>query len=286
MSAFLTEFTKRASEVEANLKFALDAWNDENDSATIQLVEAMSYSALGPGKRVRPVLSMWTAEACGGNPEDVLPWAAAIEMIHTYSLIHDDLPCMDDDDERRGRPTNHVMYGESTALLAGDALLTEAFGRIADGYAEKPLLIGPLVSLLARAAGVRGMVGGQAVDLASVGEEIPLEDLRRLHERKTGALIAAAVQGAAIACNAPMGARQAAKQFGGALGLAFQIADDLLDAAEDDQKGRSYVDHLGIDGAKAELDRVSDIATAAVREFPKSSPWLSEIVEWNRTREK
>ena len=130
------------------------------------------------------------------------------------------------------------------------------------------------------------MVGGQAVDLASVGEEIPLERLRRLHERKTGALIAAAVQGAALACDASSGARQAARQFGGALGLAFQIADDLLDAAEDDQKGRSYVEHLGVEGARAELDRVSDLALAAVREFPKSSPWLSEVVEWNRTREK
>lgn len=246
----------------------------------------MAYSALGPGKRVRPVLALWTAEACGGRAGDVLPWASAIEMIHTYSLIHDDLPCMDDDDERRGRPTNHVVYGEPTALLAGDALLTEAFGQVADGYPENPALIGPLVSMLARAAGVRGMVGGQAVDLASVGEDIALEHLRRLHERKTGALIAAAVQGAALACGAPASARQAARRFGGALGLAFQIADDVLDAGEEGQKGRSYVDHLGLEGARAELDRVSALALAAVQDFPKSSPWLSEIIEWNRIREK
>lgn len=285
-SAFQAEFQRRASEVEDALKAAFHAWDDERDPATSRLVESMAYSALGPGKRFRPVLALWAAEAAGGPAKRAIPWALAVEMVHAYSLIHDDLPCMDDDVERRGRPTNHVRYDESTALLAGDALLTEAFGLVAQAYADRPEVAVKLVALLSRAGGVRGMVGGQAIDLASEGKKISADDLRKLHARKTGALIAASVEGAAIAAEGPAPAILAAGRYGATLGLAFQIADDLLDAGEERQGGRSYVDLLGEAGARAELERVSEQALHAVAEFPRPAPSLAALVDWNRAREK
>lgn len=285
-SAFQAEFQRRAFEVEDALRAAFHAWDDERDPATSRLVESMAYSALGPGKRFRPVLALWAAEAAGGPAKRAIPWALAVEMVHAYSLIHDDLPCMDDDVERRGRPTNHVRYDESTALLAGDALLTEAFGLVARAYADRPEVAVKLVALLSRAGGVRGMVGGQAIDLASEGKKISVEDLRKLHARKTGALIAASVEGAAIAAEGPAPAILAAGRYGATLGLAFQIADDLLDAGEERQGGRSYVDLLGEAGARAELERVSEQALHVVAEFPRPAPPLAALVDWNRAREK
>lgn len=285
-SAFQAEFQRRAFEVEDALRAAFHAWDDERDPATSRLVESMAYSALGPGKRFRPVLALWAAEAAGGPAKRAIPWALAVEMVHAYSLIHDDLPCMDDDVERRGRPTNHVRYDESTALLAGDALLTEAFGLVARAYADRPEVAVKLVALLSRAGGVRGMVGGQAIDLASEGKKISAEDLRKLHARKTGALIAASVEGAAIAAEGPAPAILAAGRYGATLGLAFQIADDLLDAGEERQGGRSYVDLLGEAGARAELERVSEQALHVVAEFPRPAPPLAALVDWNRAREK
>lgn len=280
---FEKEISRRAEEVGAALEKALASLGRADD-AIGRLVEAMSYSALGPGKRMRPALALWTAESFGAPAMRALPWAVAVEMIHTYSLIHDDLPCMDDDEERRGRPTNHVVFGESTALLAGDALLTEAFGHLASSYSGQGILCAHLIETLVQAAGVRGMVGGQALDLAAEEGDVSLVELERIHRLKTGALIRAAAEGAARVAGADENSLRDVRAFGEAIGLAFQIADDILDADQEGQDGRSYVTHFGLEKTREHLDRVSDDARAVLAKFPRPSPWLSALVEWNRRR--
>lgn len=280
---FEKEILRRAGEVHAALANLLGEWSGGTD-ALGRLVESMSYSALGAGKRVRPVLALWVAEAMGAPAMKALPWAVAVEMIHTYSLIHDDLPCMDDDDERRGRPTNHIVFGEATALLAGDALLTEAFGHLAASYSGQGILCARLIECLVHAAGVRGMVGGQALDLAAEGKKVDLDQLQRIHRLKTGALIRAAAEGAAIAAGADEKLTRSVRAFGEGVGLAFQIADDILDAGQDGQDGRSYVNHFGLEETRIHLDRVSHETLKALETFPRPSPWLTALVEWNRTR--
>ena len=193
------------------------------------LKEAMAYSANAGGKRIRPVLCVAFAELFGGVYEQALPLACAVEMIHTYSLIHDDLPCMDDDDLRRGMPTNHKVFGEATAVLAGDALLTEAF-RMLTLPTLRGETLGCAVRLLSEAAGYRGMVGGQIMDLAAEHRRITREELLRLHACKTGALIRAACLLGCLCSPEPDEAlQQAADRYAASVGLVFQIVDDLLD---------------------------------------------------------
>ncbi len=194
-------------------------------------IEAMRYSLLAGGKRVRPILCLATAEALGRDPAPGLAVACALECIHTYSLIHDDLPAMDDDELRRGHPTNHVVFGEAAAILAGDGLLTFAFELLSQAELGEWL---PgcdqlrIIRLVAQAAGPLGMVGGQAMDIASENKEIPFATLRSIHSRKTGALITAAVQCGAIIGQASEPQFAALTTYGEQLGLAFQIVDDLL----------------------------------------------------------
>ncbi len=197
------------------------------------LLEAMEYSLLAGGKRLRPVLCLTWAEMFGASREDILPTAAALECIHTYSLIHDDLPAMDNDDLRRGRPANHKRYGEALAILAGDGLLTEAFGLMLSTHApaERVLRAG---QNLAQAAGASGMVGGQALDMQWTGQvQIRLEDLSRMQELKTGAMLQASCEcGAILAGGADVDVRRAS-DYGAHIGKAFQIADDILDVIGD-----------------------------------------------------
>jgi geranylgeranyl pyrophosphate synthase len=192
-----------------------------------RLAEAMHYAATGPGKRLRPALVLAAAEACGGTRAAALPAAAAIEMLHAYTLVHDDLPAMDDDVERRGRPTVHVAFGEAIAILAGDGLLTEAFGTLAE--------LGPraadAVRVLARRAGVRELLGGQAIDLTTPRESLrDLAAIERMHAAKTGALFAAAAELGAIAAGADAATCESLGHYGLAIGIAFQHADDRDDA--------------------------------------------------------
>jgi len=199
-----------------------------------RLFEAMRYSLLAGGKRLRPVLALAACEAVGGPLEAAMGLARAIEMIHTYSLIHDDLPCMDDDDLRRGRPTNHKVFGEAIATLAGDGLLTDAFQVIARsvGTAPSPPSAPALletIAELAEAAGSAGMVGGQVIDLLGEGHAIELDQLEFLHSRKTGALFVAAVCGGARLGGATPSQLESLREYAQALGLAFQVIDDLLD---------------------------------------------------------
>ncbi len=227
---------------------------------TAGLEEAMRYSLLAGGKRIRPVLALATARAIGREPAGVLPLAAAIELIHTYSLIHDDLPAMDDDDLRRGRPTCHVKFGEDVAILAGDALYAEAFRHLLAEQAGEPPRVLAAATELAAATGVDGMVGGQYLDVAGVGDTP--EELRQLHALKTGRLIGAAVVCVLLLAGMDEAATNAWRRYAAELGVLFQIVDDILDVTgtdealgkphgSDERLGkRTYVSHFGLDGAR------------------------------------
>lgn len=202
---------------------------------------AMRYSLLAPAKRVRPALVRIWCEACGGRAHDAMPAAVAIEVLHTYSLIHDDLPCMDDAQERRGRPACHRAFGEAQAVLAGDALLTMAFEIL--GAVPRPDRAAALVGVLAQAAGAEGMVGGQVLDLAAAARAAA--DVERVHRRKTAALFEAAARMGALCADAPRRMVEAAGRFGRSFGMAFQAADDLLDWRAGEADGVSYPARFG-----------------------------------------
>ncbi|MBA2629935.1 MAG: polyprenyl synthetase family protein [Thermoleophilaceae bacterium] len=259
---------------------------------TERLEEAMRHSLLAGGKRVRPVLTLATAAALGRDPADVLPLAAAIEMIHTYSLIHDDLPAMDDDDLRRGKPTCHVAFGEDVAILAGDGLFAEALRLALTGQEGPPAAVLAAVNEVVSAAGVGGMVGGQFLDVAAPDAV----DLRRLHELKTGALIAASV-GCVLALEevAPP-ATIPFRRFAAELGVVFQIVDDILDVTgdeaelgkprgSDERHGKAtYVSVYGLDRAR-ELAREShEEARAALAEAEGDTTDLARIADYILTR--
>jgi geranylgeranyl diphosphate synthase type II len=207
---------------------ALDEYTQFDQDCPARLAEAMRYGLLAPGKRLRPMLVLLAAEACGGDTDAVLPAACAVEMIHAYSLVHDDLPAMDDDDLRRGRPTCHKAFGEATAILAGDALLTLAFEVLAR-HTQPPAVAAECCALLAQAAGCSALVGGQADDLAGEFSNGGLAQLEAIHRRKTGAMMLVSLQLGAIVAGANEGQLAALTKYGQCLGLAFQITDDLLD---------------------------------------------------------
>ncbi|MES3038170.1 MAG: farnesyl diphosphate synthase, partial [Bdellovibrionota bacterium] len=280
------EITERATFIDEFLERHFDIYRNEYSTVSKTLLDSISYSLSTGGKRFRPILCLMVAEHFSADPMAVLPFAGAVEMIHTYSLIHDDLPCMDDDDFRRGKPTNHKVYGEATALLAGDALLTEAFQVITKFYAPYPALAVDLVSKLASAAGAAGMVGGQILDMQAEKTGANIEQLKTLHKMKTGYLIRVALEGSAIACEASQTDVLSLKFFGENLGLAFQIKDDILDAGEEGQDGRSYVTLLGIEGAQELLEDTSRRAKEFLNKLAKPSVELLKVVEYNLHREK
>jgi len=241
-----------------------------------RLAEAMRYSVLAGGKRLRPVLCLLAAEACGGDPEAALPAACALELVHTYSLVHDDLPAMDDDDLRRGRPTCHKAFDEATAVLAGDGLLTLAFEVLAAGIRPAGAALA-CVRALAEAAGPSGMVGGQMADLQAEGRDgATVDALEAIHRRKTGALLRAALRMGGLAAGAPATSLEALDRYGRAVGLAFQIVDDLLDVQGDEAKlgkrvgkdsglGKwTYPALLGVDESRLRAKQLADEAVAAL----------------------
>ena len=243
---------------------ALDEILQPGGDAPARLLEAMRYAVFSGGKRIRPVLALAACEAVGGTSAPAMPFACAIELIHTYSLVHDDLPSMDDDDLRRGRPTLHVVFGDAMAVLAGDALLTAAFRVAADGGRHGGLAPDRVLAIIAAigvAAGERGMVGGQVLDIESAGKAADVQLVEAIHRQKTGALLGVAVETGALAGGATGETLEALRSFSRALGLAFQIADDILDAAPTAVTGKragrdaehqkaTYPAVLGVDGAR------------------------------------
>jgi len=262
-----------------------------------RLLEAMRYSLLAGGKRVRPVLVLAFCEASGGRAEEALEFACAVEMLHTYSLIHDDLPCMDDDDLRRGRPTNHVVFGEYTAVIAGDALQAAAFETIlkapldAEKKAEAALA-------LAKAAGAYGMCAGQQLDMEGEGRRFSLAEVEQTHRLKTAALIKAAASMGCIAAGASKARIEAAEKYAEALGLAFQIRDDLLDVTgsaeilgknvgSDAESGKStFVTLLGVDRCRELVYENTERAKAALKGAFSNTEFLEWFAELLAGREK
>jgi geranylgeranyl diphosphate synthase type II len=263
-----------ASLVEAELRRRFSAGRD----IPAKLRAAMEHSLFAGGKRLRPALCLAAAEVVGGRREDALPGACALEMVHTYSLIHDDLPAMDDDQLRRGKPTCHVTFGEATAILAGDALLTEAFAVLASSPAD-PGRVKRAAAILANAAGAEGMVGGQQLDLDGEGRPATIKAATAIHLRKTAALIQGAALVGAVLAGSSGYEQQALGRYGQALGLAFQVADDVLDAtssAEElgkspgkdrDQKKLTYVAAVGVAAARRQAAKLAREATAALAPF-------------------
>ena len=228
----MTDLEIKIAEVAAEIEKTLKDGYGEQDGPIGVLFEAEKYSLLAGGKRIRPFIAMQVCEALGGDREAVKPFAAALEMIHTYSLIHDDLPCMDNDDMRRGKPTSHKVYGEATALLAGDALLTRAFLTAASNSNVDAETAGEAIKLLAEAAGDEGMIGGQTIDLDGEKRRLEFSELLTLHRLKTGALIKCAALLGVISAGYGRDSREAreAERYAEGIGLAFQVVDDILDA--------------------------------------------------------
>lgn len=256
-----------------------------------RLFAAMEYSLLAGGKRLRPLLLLAAAEGFGGKADDVLPFAVGVEMLHTYSLIHDDLPAMDDDDMRRGRPSCHKQFDEATAILAGDGLLTHAFAKQCAAAAEPERKLAA-IRYFAQNAGIYGMVAGQTLDIAAEGQSIDLAGLKAIHRAKTGALLAAAVVCGGILAGADEAEQAQLEKFGYAFGLAFQIVDDILDEVGDAKLlGKpvgsdaanhkvTYVTLLGMDGAKAAAAEVTAEAVAALKPLGAKGQLLAELAEY------
>ena len=230
------DWNERYPEYCKRIEAALPQYLPETDTPQGKVSEAMAYSLLGGGKRIRGCLVLAMCELCGGDPESALPIACAVEMVHAYSLIHDDLPCMDNDTLRRGKPTCHIQFDEATALLAGDALLTHAFTAVNSAYFNGTLPADTAlrcISQLARAAGVEGMIGGQMIDIAHDSQPMTPELLEEMHAMKTGALIRASAVMGCLAAGAPRDIVLQADLYAARIGLAFQIVDDILDATGD-----------------------------------------------------
>jgi geranylgeranyl diphosphate synthase type II len=273
---------------------ALEQYFPAGETHLHRLNEAVRYSLIGGGKRLRPILLMATAEAVGGESADILPFACAVEMLHTYTLIHDDLPAMDDDSLRRGRPTNHVVFGEGLAILAGDALLTEAFRVMAECCASGSSRSRAVRAMteIAEAAGARGMVGGQAADLEAEKTTPDLATVEFIHVRKTGALIRASIRSGAILAGAGTPALRRLTRYGELLGVAFQVADDILGAEAPTSvtgkvQGRdgllqkvTYPAVLGLSEAKRRAAEMLDGAISELDTFSKPAEPLRQVANY------
>lgn len=281
-------FTDRMARDQALIEDCLShAFATEVRHADLQ--EAMEYSLMAGGKRIRPVLTLETCRLCGGDPETALPFACAVEMVHTYSLIHDDLPAMDNDELRRGKSTNHIVYGEATAILAGDALLTAAFGQLANAKLSAERIL-EAVRCLSHAAGSTGMVGGQALDMAGEGRALSIEELELLQSLKTGALISAAAELGCIAAGGTPEQRDRVRTYAQALGRAFQVRDDMLDlisspaelgkpmGSDQANEKSTFVTALGLEGCAALVEELTRHGINAISSFeaPGFHIWLAQ----------
>lgn len=261
----------------------------------LKLGEAINHSLFAGGKRIRPILCLAAYEACDGNDEDIMQFAASIELIHTYSLIHDDLPAMDNDDLRRGRPTNHKVFGEGMAILAGDGLLTEAFFMMANSLSNKNIKNTALIRAIkevAFAAGIHGMVAGQAQDLLSENSEPDKETLFFIHRHKTAALLSASVRSGAILANCGKQALNAITRYGENIGIAFQVIDDILDVegsaeelgktpgSDERKKKMTYPLLYGIEESKKKAEELISEAIFVLRDFSNKADPLRDIAQF------
>lgn len=275
---------------------ALDKYVPRRDYFPAKLHSAVRHSLFSGGKRLRPIMLLAAAEACGGDPKAVMPAACALECIHTYSLIHDDLPAMDNDDLRRGQPTCHKVFGEAAAILAGDGLLTFAFELLTRVQAPLPA-VAAAVKLLAQASGMAGMVGGQMADIDAEGQELSLPVLQYIHTHKTGRLIQAAALMGGILTGAPAGRLRALATFGETIGLAFQIADDVLNVVgdperlgkstgTDDARGKAtYPAYFGLEESRRQAQALLERGLAALAPFGRRAAPLRALANYIVQRE-
>jgi len=271
---------------------ALDGFLPKATVKPATIHKAMRYSLFAGGKRLRPILCLAAAEACGGDPTAALPAACSVECIHTYSLIHDDLPCMDNDDFRRGKPTSHKVFGEGLAVLAGDALLTMAFEILAQSKTRGRHSCGSLITELASASGSRLLIAGQVADLENEGKKVSGRELQFIHRCKTAALLASSIRLGAMSANATEKKLEALTEFGQSMGLAFQIIDDILDITQTSEKlGKSagkdvaagkatYPAIFGMERSRKEARRLTQAATEALKPFGKQAVTLQAIADY------
>ena len=294
-------YKSRKQEKVQEIEEVLKKYLPEQSGHQKQIMEAMEYSLMAGGKRLRPMLMKETYALFGGQTQVVEPFMAALEMIHTYSLVHDDLPAMDDDDYRRGRKTTHVVYGEAMGILAGDALLNYAFETAAkafDMFSEKSLVIGKALKVLAGKAGIYGMIGGQVVDVASAGEAVSKEVLDFIYELKTSALIESAMMIGAILAGAGEEEVKKVETIAKNVGIAFQIQDDILDVTStaevlgkpvlSDEKNEktTYVTLVGVEKAKEYVEKISNEDIELLGDFEVKNPFLEELLKELIHREK
>ena len=285
----LKEYLQQSkTDIESYLSSVLESPNMEYAG----LYDSMKYSLLMGGKRIRPIITKAVIESLGGSWDSYKDVVCAIELIHTYSLIHDDLPAMDNDDYRRGKLTNHRVYGDGMAILAGDGLLTYAFELVSKHTKLSAVQVVQIIHTLAKGAGPSGMVGGQAFDLQSEGKFLPLEELIVLHKGKTGALFSAAVEIGLIIMEATAPVREAYLRYADHLGLLFQITDDILDVvgtqeelgktpgSDERQHKATYVSILGLDSAKERAQEVAHLALTALQDSNQTSPVLEGLVQY------
>ena len=286
----IRQYLKEKREIVDNAlkKYFLNA----KDEPLRKLKESMKYSLFAGGKRLRPILCIAGAEAVGGNCQDVLSVACALEFIHTYSLIHDDLPVMDDDDLRRGMPTNHKVFGEAIALLAGDGLLTDAFYVMSIDRKIEPTRLLRVIHLIAKAAGSNGMVGGQVADIQSEGKDVDIKTLEFIHTHKTGALIMASVTSGAIIAGGSEDEVKAISSYGKKIGLAFQISDDILNVigdpelmgknvGSDKEKHKvTYPAIIGLEKSKEVQKNLIDSAISSIDQLDSKADPLREIAKY------
>lgn len=287
--SFKEEQRKRAEEIEEILRNYLP----KQEGQQKLIMEAMEYSLMAGGKRLRPMLMMETYRLFGGQETVIEPFMAAQEMIHTYSLVHDDLPAMDNDDYRRGRKTTHIVYGEDMGILAGDALLNYAFETAASAFDMErgdARLIGRAMQILSKKAGIYGMIGGQVVDVASAGKVISGDTLKFIYELKTGALIESAMMIGAVLAGSDEDQTETIERIAGKVGMAFQIQDDILDVTgtaevlgkpvHSDEKNEktTYVTWKGLEAAEAEVARLSEDAVEELRKLNPADTFLEELL--------
>jgi geranylgeranyl diphosphate synthase type II len=294
------DFKEKYNEFLNKVNTALDGIMMTRTGPGSVIYEAMKYSVAAGGKRLRPVLSLAVCELLGGDPDDVLTFACAIELIHTYSLIHDDLPAMDNDDFRRGMPTSHKVFGEAAAILAGDALLNKAFELMISHIVRKGSDTGnyaKAMEIIAQSSGAEGMILGQMIDIESEGKKVSKETLEQMHRCKTGAIIQASVLSAASICRAAPDEYESLGRYARNIGLAFQIKDDIMDVKGDpEQMGKTlgkdaasekstYVTLYGLDRAEEMLDQVISEAVGSLACFDSRAGFLKELALFIKDRD-